>query len=77
MFRCDNCKKVDKFELMLSPDYRGEGVVKQSFNNKDQIVIVVDGYEFIPDLPFMNGHAVCKYCGNINSWEYFYSEGEE
>lgn len=24
MFICKNCKSIDKFELMFSPDYQGE-----------------------------------------------------
>ena len=34
------------------------------------IEITVDGYKFIPDLQFMNDHAVCRYCGQIYMWDY-------
>ena len=35
---------------------------------------LVDGYTFTPDLHFMNGHAVCNYCGSINCWEYSFDK---
>ena len=50
MFRCKNCKSIDKFELMFSPDYAGERRFSQKYNAKKQIEISVDGYVFIPDL---------------------------
>ncbi len=70
MFICKNCKSVDKFELMFSPDYRGEKKFLQEYNKDGDIEITVDGYKFIPDLQFMNEHAVCKYCGQICMWDY-------
>lgn len=71
MFRCDNCKSIDKFELMISPDYQGKGEFVQSYNKNGEIIITVDNYTFKPDLAFMNAHAVCKYCGEINMWRYY------
>lgn len=70
MFICKNCKSIDKFELMFSPDYRGDKVFLQEYNKDGDIVITVDGYKFVPDLQFMNDHAVCKYCGQIYMWDY-------
>ena len=70
MFICKNWKSVDKFELMFSPDYRGEKVFLQEYNQNGEIEITVDGYKFVPDLQFMNEHAVCKYCGQIYMWDY-------
>ena len=70
MFICKNCKSVDKFELMFSPDYRGEKKFMQEYNKDGDIVITVDGYKIIPDLQFMNDHAVCRYCGQIYMWDY-------
>ena len=70
MFVCKNCKSVDKFELMFAPDYKGAKNYKQAYNSKKEIVITVDGYTFIPDLNFMNNHAVCRYCGQIYTWDY-------
>ena len=70
MFICKNCKSVDKFELMFSPNYQGEGRFEQSYDKNGKIVITVDGYTFKPDLNFMNEHAVCKYCGQIYTWDY-------
>lgn len=74
MFICKNCKSVDKFELMFSPDYRGEKVFLQEYNQNGEIEITVDGYKFVPDLQFMNEHAVCKYCGQIYMWDYEVNE---
>ena len=70
MFKCTKCKRVDRFELMFSPDYQGKCDMQKKLNEKGNIVITVDGYTFIPDLNFMNGHAVCGYCGSINCWDY-------
>ena len=72
MFRCIKCKSIDNFGLMFSPDYKGKRNYSQTINEKEEIVINVDGYEFIPDLNFMNSHAVCKYCGEIKIWEYYF-----
>ena len=70
MFKCKACKQVDKFELMFSPEYTGDKHFEQHYNKKGEIEITVDGYTFIPDLQFMNQHAVCRYCGQIYMWEY-------
>ena len=70
MFRCKNCNNIDKFELMFSPDYEGSKTFTVSRNDKKEIEITVDGYNFVPDLAFMNGFAVCKYCGAIYKWDY-------
>lgn len=70
MFICKNCKSVDKFELMFASNYKGGKNFKQEYNNNKDIVITVDGYTFIPDLNFMNKHAVCRYCGQIYTWDY-------
>ena len=70
MFVCKNCKSVDKFELMFAPNYKGSKNFKWEYNNNDDIVITVDGYTFVPDLGFMNQHAVCRYCGQIYMWDY-------
>ena len=72
MFICKNCKSSDKFELMFSPDYQGERKFSQRYNEKNEIEITVDGYIFIPDLQFMNEHAVCRYYGQIYMWDYDY-----
>ncbi len=70
MFVCKNCKSIDKFELMFSPEYRGEKHLEINYNDKNEIIITADGYTFVPDLRFMNEHAVCKYCGQIYMWDY-------
>ena len=68
MFKCTNCNAIDKFELMFAPDYKGERIFVQKYNENNEIEITVDGYTFKPDLMFMNQHAVCKFCGQIYSW---------
>ena len=70
MFVCKNCKSKDKFELMFAPEYKGAKDLKWEYNANEDIVITVDGYTFIPDLNFMNQHAVCRYCGQIYMWDY-------
>jgi hypothetical protein len=55
---------------MLSPDYTGDKNFAQRYNDKNEIEISVDGYVFVPDLQFMNEHAVCRYCGQIYIWDY-------
>lgn len=70
MFKCKSCNSVDKFELMFSPEYKGARIFEQKYKKNGDIVITVDGYTFVPDLAFMNSHAVCRYCGNIYVWDY-------
>ncbi len=70
MFKCKKCNSIDKFELMFSPDYKGARSFVQKHKKNGDIEINVDGYTFIPDLSFMNSHAVCRYCGNIYMWDY-------
>ena len=55
---------------MFAPDYKGAKNYKQEYNKKNEIVITVDGYTFTPDVNFMNCHAVCRYCGQIYTWDY-------
>ena len=70
MFKCKKCNSNDKFELMFNPDYKGAKDFKVAYTKAGDIQITVDGYTFIPDLSFMNSHAVCRYCGNIGCWDY-------
>lgn len=70
MFRCKKCDSIDKFELMFSPDYQGDKSFEKKYNKQGDIQITVDGYTFVPDLSFMNNHAVCRFCGNIYIWDY-------
>lgn len=70
MFVCKRCKKSDKFELVLSHDYQGNGEIIRSYDSKKNLKLTIDGYTFTPNLIFMNNHAVCSYCGSIYSWEY-------
>lgn len=77
MFICKNCKSIDKFELMIAPDYIGNRAMSCRYNRKDELEITVDGYIFVPDLQFMNEHAVCKYCGQIYIWDYDMRKNEK
>ena len=70
MFKCKKCNSEDKFELMFNPDYAGSKSFEINYSKNKDIIISVDGYTFIPDLKFMNNHAVCRHCGNINHWDY-------
>lgn len=70
MYRCSNCKNIDKFELMFDENYLGNRKFLQKYNNRQQIEITIDGNTFTPTLDFMNQHAVCKFCGQIYIWEY-------
>ena len=70
MYKCSNCNNVDKFELMFAEDYEGNRNFVQKYNHRHQIEITIDGHTFVPTLDFMNEHAVCKYCGQIYTWEY-------
>ncbi len=70
MFVCKNCKSIDKFEFMFAPDYKGDRKFSWKHNKDGDIIITVDGYTFVPDLNFMNRHAVCRYCGQIYMWDY-------
>ncbi len=70
MFKCKKCNSIDKFELMFNPEYNGPKNFNIQYTKNNDIQISVDGYTFIPDLTFMNNHAVCRYCGNINCWDY-------
>ncbi len=70
MFKCKKCNSIDKFELMFSPSYSGSKQFEVIYTKNNDIKINVDGFTFIPDLSFMNSHAVCRYCGNINCWDY-------
>lgn len=70
MFKCKKCGSRDKFELMFDPNYSGPKNFSTAYNENGDIVISVDGYTFVPDLNFMNIHAVCRYCGNIYCWDY-------
>lgn len=70
MFKCKKCNSIDKFELMFSPTYMGTKTFDVKYTKNDDIQITVDGFTFIPDRTFMNAHAVCRHCGNINCWDY-------
>ena len=70
MFKCKKCHSLDKFELMFNPEYKGSKIYSVEYMKNKDIKITVDGYVFIPDKIFMNSHAVCRYCGGINCWDY-------
>lgn len=70
MFVCKNCKSVDKFELMFNPEYRGNCDFSYVYDKDGNLKMTVDGFTFVPDLAFMNSHAVCKHCGSLFKWDY-------
>lgn len=70
MFICTKCGKIDSFELMLNPNYNGSKEIEYLIDKKGNLKITADGHSFVPDLNFMNNHAVCSYCGSIYNWKY-------
>ena len=68
MFKCKNCGHTDDFALMISQNYSGSRSYKKIVSENGEITIIVDDYEFVPSLDFMNNHAVCNFCGSINCW---------
>ncbi len=69
MFRCKKCAATE-FKLMLQPAF--EGKVDIAHNENQEVVIRVEGKEFLADLMFMNQFAICKECDAINQWEYYF-----
>ena len=72
----ENYKVITAYENLQSVT---EGLEKAGFKSitaeftripQNEIEITVDGYVFVPDLQFMNEHAVCRYCGQIYMWDY-------
>jgi hypothetical protein len=55
---------------MLQPSFQGKVAVET--NDNQDVVIRVNGKEFIADLMFMNQFAVCADCEAIKSWEYYF-----
>ena len=53
---------------MFNPEYKGEKNIQKSIDKNGNIHITTDNYTFIPDINFMNKHAVCSYCGSIYCW---------
>lgn len=69
MFKCRQCGST-QFKLMLQPSF--EGQVDISTNENHEVVVQVNGKEFIADLLFMNQFAICRECEAIKSWEYHF-----
>jgi hypothetical protein len=55
---------------MLQPSFQGK--VNISTNENHEVVVQVNGKEFVADLMFMNQFAICRDCEAIKSWEYFF-----
>jgi len=55
---------------MLQPGQQGK--VEARTNEHQELVLTVNKKEFIADLLFMNQFALCKCCGGIKKWEYFF-----
>jgi hypothetical protein len=73
MFKCKECHSTE-FQLVVHPDY--EGTVEISCNEFNEVLVKAGSREFIADLMFMNQFAVCKHCGAIKAWEYFFPEAK-
>lgn len=71
MFKCKECGSTE-FQLMLQPGF--EGLVKISCNEFDEVVVNTGSQEFVADLMFMNQFGVCRDCGAIKNWEYYFPE---
>lgn len=73
MFECKHCRSTE-FQLVISPDFQGS--VDIGCNEFDEVVVTVEQQAFVADLMFMNQFAVCKECGAIKNWDYFFPEQE-
>jgi hypothetical protein len=71
MFKCKECESGE-FQLVVHPDV--ETLVEISFNEFGEVVVKAGSQEFVADLMFMNQFAVCKGCGGIKMWEYFFPD---
>ncbi len=71
MFKCKQCQGTE-FQLVLQANVQGQVTV--SANPFNEVVVTVGEREFIADLMFMNQFAVCKECGGIKCWAYFFRE---
>jgi hypothetical protein len=71
MFKCKECGSTE-FQLVVHPDH--QGMVDVHCNEFNEVVVTANNREFIADLMFMNQFAVCKDCGAIKNWEYFFPE---
>jgi hypothetical protein len=71
MFKCKDCESTE-FQLVVQPEY--EGLVEINCNEHNEVVVRANNQEFIADLMFMNQFAVCRNCGAIRSWDYFFRD---
>jgi hypothetical protein len=69
MFQCTACQSSE-FQLMLQPGQQGK--VEARTNEHQELVLIVNQKEFIADLLFMNQFALCKACGGMKTWQYFF-----
>jgi hypothetical protein len=60
---------------MLQPGFQGNVRIRN--NEFHEVVVSVGSQEFVADLMFMNQFAVCKECGAIKCWEYFFPGAPE
>lgn len=73
MFKCRSCQGTE-FRLLLQPDFKGSVEVDQ--NAHGDVLIRVNGTEFVADLMFMNQFAVCAGCDTIGAWLYYYPQSD-
>jgi hypothetical protein len=71
MFKCKKCQATE-FQLVVQKNVQGE--VDVDANEFNEVVVKVGSQEFVADLMFMNQFAVCKGCGGIKSWDYFFHD---
>ncbi len=55
---------------MCQPSFKGQ--IEVDKNDHGDVVVRVNGKEFIADLLFMNQFAVCESCDAIQAWQYHY-----
>lgn len=60
---------------MLQPSFQGSVDIYN--NDNHEVVVSVNGKEFIADLMFMNQFSVCADCDAIKAWEYHFPKSAE
>ncbi len=60
---------------MTQPGFSGH--IEVETDHHQDVVIRVNGQEFLADLMFMNQFALCETCDSVGDWQYFYPKTEE
>ncbi|MEB3287301.1 MAG: hypothetical protein VKJ04_07345 [Vampirovibrionales bacterium] len=69
MFKCKDCDSL-LFDLVLQPEYQGSVAIR--INEHQEVEVAINEQSFVADLMFMNQFALCKDCGSIKRWEYYF-----